>query len=50
MYIDDIILTGASDEEHRGTLDKVLERLESAGLQLKAEKCFFMQPRVVYLD
>ena len=49
VYIDDIILTGASDEEHRGTLDKVLERLELAGLRLKAEKCVFMQPRVVYL-
>ena len=49
VYIDDIILTGASDEEHRGTLDKVLERLKLAGLRLKTEKCFFMQPRVVYL-
>ena len=49
VYIDDIILTGASDEEHRGTLDKVLERLELAGLRLRTEKCFFMQPRVVYL-
>ena len=49
VYIDDILITGASEREHLNNLAKVLERLESAGMRLKQEKCKFMSPSVSYL-
>lgn len=42
VYIDDILITGASEQEHLETLDCVLERLEIAGLRVKKHKCRFM--------
>ena len=49
IYLDDILITGTSDEEHLTNLDKVLNRLEEAGLRLKCNKCTFMLPSVEYL-
>ena len=49
VYIDDILITGATEAEHLQTLSKVLERLESAGLTLKKEKCVFASTSVTYL-
>ena len=49
VYIDDILITGPTDEDHLKTLDEVLSRLEAAGARLKREKCFFMKPHVEYL-
>ena len=40
MYLDDIILTGATKAQHLETLDVVLGRLEDARLRLKRKKCF----------
>ena len=34
-YIDDILITGESEQEHLKNLDEVLKRLEAAGLRLK---------------
>ena len=50
IYLDDIILTGATKAKHLETLDLVLGRLEEAGLRLKREKCTFLADEVVYLD
>ena len=50
VYLDDIILTGATRAKHLDTLDLVLGRLEEAGLRLKREKCTFLADEVVYLD
>ena len=36
-------------EEHLQTLDKVLQKLEFAGLKLNRSKCFFLRPRIEYL-
>ena len=44
VYIDDILITGPTIEEHLSTLDKVLEKLGVAGLRLNKPKCFFLQP------
>jgi len=39
VYIDDILVTGMTTEEHLKALDKVLSRLEKAGLCLQKQKC-----------
>jgi len=52
-YIDDILITGTTDEdtdeEHLHTLDRVLEQLETAGLRLNTDKCVFLAETVVFL-
>ena len=50
VYIDDIIVTGKTDEEHLHHLEEVLSRLEKAGMRLKKEKCRYMLPEVEYLS
>ena len=49
VYIDDILITGKSEEEHLETLQRVLVRLEESGLKLKRSKCLLMPPSVTYL-
>ena len=49
VYIDDILIRGASEEEHLGNLEQVLSRLEAAGLRLKKNKCTLMAESVTYL-
>ena len=49
VYLDDILITGTTDETHIQTLDKVLHRINEAGIRLKREKCSFMLPSVEYL-
>lgn len=49
VYLDDILVTGVTDEEHLQTLDAVLTRLQDAGLRLKRDKCEFLQKEVRYL-
>ena len=49
VYIDDILITGKTDEEHLKTLDTVLTKLEDEGMRLKQNKCAFLLPKVEYL-
>ena len=49
VYIDDILITGRSEEEHLRVLDEVLQRLEKAGMRLKKSKCTFLSQSVEYL-
>ena len=49
VYLDDILISGETEEAHLQTLDQVLERLEKAGLKLKKGKCSFLTTSVVYL-
>ncbi len=48
-YIDDILVTGSTLEEHLENLEQVLTKLEEAGLRLNKEKCFFLRPKIEYL-
>jgi len=49
VYLDDILITGPTEEAHLATLEEVLRRLEEAGLRLRRDKCVFLAPSVVYL-
>ena len=48
-YIDDILVTGATADEHDRNLDEVLRRLQEHGVGLKQEKCSFFNDSVEYL-
>lgn len=49
VYLDDIIVYGATVEEHFENLEKVLKRLASVGLKIKTKKCQFFKKSVEYL-
>ena len=49
IYLDDILFTGSSADEHLSTLCKVLQKLRGEGLKLKWNKCMFLTPSVTYL-
>ncbi|XP_036002862.1 uncharacterized protein K02A2.6-like [Fundulus heteroclitus] len=49
VYLDDILVTGSTEEEHVRNLDQVLRRLSEAGLRLKRSKCVFQAQSVTYL-
>ena len=49
VYLDDILITGRTEEEHLRSLAEVLKRSREAGLKLKRNKCFFLAKSVVYL-
>ena len=46
VYIDDILVTGCTEEEHLDNLTEVLRRLAEAGMRLKKEKCVYLLPAV----
>ena len=48
-YLDDILVVSELEQEHLTNLAQVLERLHSAGMKLKKEKCAFCLPQVDYL-
>ena len=48
-YLDDILVTGATNQEHLQNLQEVLTRLEQAGIRLKRNKCAFMLRSVEYM-
>ena len=49
VYLDDILVTGSTAEEHLRTLEEVLTRLDQAGVRLKRSKCEFLLESVEYL-
>lgn len=49
VYLDDILITGCTEEEHLANLREVLKRLQAAGLRLRKGKCIFMANSVQYL-
>lgn len=49
VYLDGILITGPSNEEHLATPKQVLQKFVTAGLRLRQDKCTFMAHSVVYL-
>ena len=49
VYLDDIILFSTTVDEHLERLVRVLDRLRTAGLKLKPEKCSLFQKSVSFL-
>ncbi len=43
VLLDNILITGITEEEHLANLEEVLKRLSDAGLRLKVSKCQFMK-------
>lgn len=41
IFLDNILVTGIDEEEHRANLNEVLKRLQSHGLREKFKKCVF---------
>ena len=48
-YIDNILVTSSSGEEHLRNLATVFKRLQDHGFRLKQEKCAFLQESVEFL-
>ncbi|PIK44746.1 hypothetical protein BSL78_18384 [Apostichopus japonicus] len=48
-YLDDIIITGKDDEEHKRNLLAVVERLNQFNVKLKREKCVLFHDQIEYL-
>ncbi|KAL7824891.1 hypothetical protein SRHO_G00343510 [Serrasalmus rhombeus] len=49
VYLDDLVVFGATLEQHEQRLLKVLNRLKEEGLKLSLDKCQFCQPSVSYV-
>ena len=47
-YLDDLVVTGKTREEHLRNLSCVLSRLKELGLKLNRDKCEFLKDRIEY--
>ncbi|CAJ0601537.1 unnamed protein product [Cylicocyclus nassatus] len=49
IYIDDLIITSETPEEHLANIDEVLGKIEIIGMKLKASKCKFAKEEIKFL-
>eukprot|EP00795_Rhopilema_esculentum_P005001 gene5001-biopygen83 len=49
VYLDDILVSGSTAEEHLTNLKSLFERLSEKGLRCRFQKCSFAQPYIEYL-
>ena len=47
--MDDVLVHERTTKEHNERLDRVLQKLEEAGLTLNRQKCHFSKPQVKFL-
>lgn len=50
VMLDDILITGKTDEEHLRNLEMALQRLSTCGLRANPQKCEFFKDRVTFCD
>ena len=48
-YIDDVLITSSTREQHLRILESVLQRLQQHGVKVRKEKCKFLSPSVEFL-
>ena len=48
-YLDNILVTGSTEEEHLANVEKVLERLQKYSIRAKRAKCEFLSSSLEYL-
>ncbi|KIH65366.1 hypothetical protein ANCDUO_04315 [Ancylostoma duodenale] len=48
-YLDDVIVTGRSIEEHSANLEALFQRILGYGFRLQIEECNFLMPQIRYL-
>lgn len=48
VFIDDIIVGGVTEKEHKDHVFEVLERVQNFGFKLRIEKCNFGQQQIKY--
>ena len=49
VYLDDILVSGPTLDEHFNNLHRLLQRVKESGLRCRLKKCVFAQPTVKYL-
>lgn len=49
ICLDDIQIYGATEKEHDGRPEKVMQRMKTAGLKLNLEKCSIRQSQLRFL-
>lgn len=49
VFMDDILVYGTSMEQHDARLERVLQRIESAGFMFNKEKCSFKKSQLRFL-
>lgn len=49
VFMDDILVYGATEEQHDSHLDRVMQRIETAGLKLNRGKCAIRQSQLRFL-
>ena len=49
IYLDDILITGKTAEDHLNNLRRLLKCLNDRGLRYRIQKCVFAQDSVTYL-
>ena len=49
VYLDDVLISGSSEQEHLDSLNRVLALMAERGFRVAKEKCAFQQCEVSYL-
>lgn len=49
VFLDDLLITGRSEEDHLFNPERVLQRLQENGLWVKCSKCEFVKTQLEYL-
>ena len=49
-YLDDVIVTGSTLEEHNHNVLELFKRIESFGFRVRLEKCSFARKEIAFLN